>query len=492
MLNKINKCTIIYYFPKGINSFVFLFILLLINNSGYSQDKHSHQTDSSEDAQINFSKLDSLRPLVLDVVIEGNKTTQDEVILREMQLRKGMFFSSELYKEDKEKIYNLGLFNKVDITPILWPSNEVVLNVKVHEKWYIYPMPTAGLVDGELRKIWVGMNLRWSNFRGRNERVGLNFGVGSNSFVKANYNVPWIGDDMHIFTNISGGFSNDQNRSLLALGRINGQPFYYYRLNNFTYRNYNFNITTGKYFTKNFNIYTDIGFSIMSVSELGAGRTQSPDGTDKYMILGAGLNYDSRNSREYTTKGYFINVNYKHYGFLKETDNFGRFNVDVHSFTPINLKKDYAVTIATRLFSSIAEGSSIPYYNHMIMGYGADYVRGWYRFGFEGDNEFTLDNEIRIPIIQPDYLKNNNLPVIKKIKYLKDYTYRYGLYFKLFYDIGTIWNQYDDYRRIRVLNGTGLGFDALLPFGVTARAEYGLRLGEPTVGQVILGLGVKF
>ena len=211
MLNKINKCTIIYYFPKGINSFVFLFILLLINNSGYSQDKHSHQTDSSEDAQINFSKLDSLRPLVLDVVIEGNKTTQDEVILREMQLRKGMFFSSELYKEDKEKIYNLGLFNKVDITPILWPSNEVVLNVKVHGKWYIYPMPTAGLVDGELRKIWVGMNLRWSNFRGRNERVGLNFGVGSNSFVKANYNVPWIGDDMHFFTNISGGFSNDQN-----------------------------------------------------------------------------------------------------------------------------------------------------------------------------------------------------------------------------------------------------------------------------------------
>ena len=458
-----------------------------ILTSTFVQGKHSNQIDTSKDIKAYYARLDSIKPYISDVVIEGNKTTDDDVILREMQLVKGKSFSSEQYKADKEKIYNLGLFNKVDINPVLKNTNEVVMKVKVQEKWYIYPMPSAGLVDGELRKLWVGMNLNWQNFRGRNERVSLNFGVGSNSFVKASYTVPWIGEDMHLFTRISGGYSIDQNRSLIALGIVNGQSFNYYRLNNFTYQNYSLNITTGKYFTKNFNVYTDIGYSIMKVSADSTGRTQSPDGTDNYLILGLGFNYDSRNSREYTTKGILLSANYKHYGLLREVDNFGRYNINFNSFVPVSIKPDYDITIASKFFTSIADGSYIPTYNHMIMGYSGDYVRGWYRFSFEGDNEFTVNNEIRIPIIQPDYLKLNNLPVINKIKYLNNLSYRYGLYLKLFYDIGAIWNQFNDYRNIRVLNGTGIGFDALFPFGISGRAEYAFRLGTPIVGQVVFG-----
>jgi len=155
-------------------------------------------------------------------------------------------------------------------------------------------MPSAGLVDGDLRKLWVGASIRWQNFRGRNENLNLNFGIGYNPFIHASYSVPWIGKDMHLFSSISGGFSKDRNRSQLALGRANGNTSINYRdsnSNNFDYYNYNLKFTVGKFFSKHFSIYTETGYTLLQVTSYDAGRTISPDGTDRYLTMGEDYNF---------------------------------------------------------------------------------------------------------------------------------------------------------------------------------------------------------
>jgi outer membrane translocation and assembly module TamA len=81
---------------------------------------------------------------------------------------------------------------------------------------------------------------------------------------------------------------------------------------------------------------------------------------------------------------------------------------------------------------------------------------------------------------------------VKSLPYLHKLPYRYGLYFITFYDIGTVWNEDDEVRKIRFQNGAGIGLNAIMPFGMIGKIEWAARLSKPTVGQVIFGLGAKF
>src|SRR5205823_2418390 len=150
--------------------------------------------------------------------------TQDEIILREMKSIKGKTFTVNHFTEDKDNIYSLGLFVHVTLLPIPQEGKNVKLYVGVQEKWYIFPSPFISFTDGDIKKWTAGITARWQNFRGRNENVSLGFGVGYNPFIRASYSVPWIGTKAHLFANISGSYSRDANRSLLALGRNNGDP----------------------------------------------------------------------------------------------------------------------------------------------------------------------------------------------------------------------------------------------------------------------------
>ncbi len=478
-------------YPIRIVSFSFLCLYLFTVKNIYAQH-HYLQKDSLNISKDEAQHLDSIKPVISNVIISGNKITKDEVITREMVLVPGKQFTIAKCKLDQMSIYNLGLFTKVDLIPVLQEDKKVFLHVNVQEHWYIFPMPFVELTDGELRKLTAGLSIRWQNFRGMNENVSLNFGIGYNRFIRAGYSNPWIGEKAHIYTRLSGGIAKENNRSLLAVGRINGERTISYRDTNFDYVNNNIRFNAGKFFSSQLSAYIETGYTYLKVSDYSFNRTVSPDGTDKYMLTGIGFNFDSRNIREYTTEGYSINTDFQYYNYLNVKANFARFNFEQRSFIPLRFSPDYFITLALKLYASIAMGPVLPYYNHKILGYGEDFVRGWSRFGFEGENDLTLYNEIRIPLLQPSYLEGKQLPLVKKIKYLNKMSYKYGLYFVMFYDIGGIWNKEDNPRDTRFQSGTGIGLDAILPFGLVGKVDWAFRLATPTVGQVVFGVGAKF
>ena len=451
------------------------------------------QSDSLEKAlKENAAAIDSLNLRVNNIVVTGNRITDEDIILREMILKKGSKFTIEDYSRDLLSIYNLALFTKVDIYPIPQPDKEITLNVDVKERWYILPLPNAGVEEGEWKKFWASLNLRWDNFRGRNERVNVGFRAFYNPSVSASYFVPWIGEKLHLYTGVGGSWQRQRNQSLKAVGRENTFNTIDYDDKNFDNIQYKAELTVGRYFGKRLAFYTDYKYNYLKVSEYATGRTMSPTGVDKYLTLGAGITFDSRDISEYATKGDFLRASYSRYGFISDEIDFGRFTIENQSFIPLYLKKDYYFTLASKLFTSFAIGAVIPIYNHEYLGYSDDYIRGWKGLAFEGDDVFTLYNELRIPIISPRYIKGSHLPVMKDIPIIKNLDLRHGLYFTLIYDIGTVWYKYESINKKRFISGAGMGINVIAPFGYVLRFDWVFRLGTPTVGEVGLSLSSKF
>ncbi len=465
-------------------------LAFVLTNICFAQQDSDQKSESARDSLLNSIKkrdsivtlindkpqyVDSLDLIVKDIIITGNDVTKDEIILREMQLKKNKAFTSKKYEHDLRSIYNLRLFLKVDIIPIPVSDKEVVVNVDVQEKWYILPLPHGGLEEGEWKKLWVGLNLRWENFRGRNETVSLSFRVFYNPAIRFSYSVPWIGEKAHLYSSIGFGYEKTRNQSLEALGKPTGGETIRYNDSNFDYFRFNALWTIGKYITDGVSLFTDAGYDYLRVSQYAPGRTLSPAGKDKYITLGAGLHFDSRDIYDFATKGYYIKTSFTRYGFIDKSINFGRFNFESQSFIPFYLSKKYYITLASRLYTSQSIGAVVPLYNHEFLGYGENYVRGWKNFAYEGENVLTSYNEMRIPIFQPDYIKADKIAILRDLPIVKKLELKHGLYFTMFYDIGSVWNNNDNLRNVRFRSGAGIGLDFILAIRIYYKNRLGIQ-----------------
>src|SRR3990172_9633869 len=276
-------------FPVYLKILNLIYFLLILFPVSYAQ------TDSLEKSTgENAKKIDSLNLVVKKVIITGNEVTEDEIILREMSLKPGSKFTMEKYTDDLLNIYNLALFTRVDINPVPAGGKDLVLNVDVNERWFIIPLPTGGIEDGEWKKVYAGLNIRWDNFRGRNESIGLAFRLFYNPSVSFRYYVPWIGKKLHLFGSIGGSWSRTRNQSLVALGKESGNNTITFEDDNYDNINYKAELTVGKTFRRKYSVFTDLKYNYLKVTKNAPGRTLSPDGIDQYMIIGAGFIYDTR------------------------------------------------------------------------------------------------------------------------------------------------------------------------------------------------------
>lgn len=463
-------------------------MVLILTNLEIAAQQDTLEENFVEEAQ----KIDSLDLVVSDIIITGNNITDKDIITREMSLKKGSKFTLKKYSDDLLNIYNLALFTKVDLIPAPSGGKEIAINVDVKERWYILPLPSGGIEDGEWKKIWGGLNLRWDNFRGRNESLNFGFRVFYNPSVSLRYFVPWIGKKLHLFAGIGGAWQRNRNQSLNAVGKTSGSNTIKFGDINYDNIQYKAELTVGRFFGRHFSVYTDYKFHHLRVTEYAPGRTLSENGVDRYLVLGGGISYDTRDIYEYATKGVYLRTNYYRYGFIDKAINFGRFNFENQSFIPIPVKNQYYLTFASRIFTSLAVGAIIPVYNHEYLGYSEDYIRGWKGQAFEGDDQFSMYNELRIPLLTPRYIKGIQMPIVKDIPVIKNLDIRHGLYLTLIYDIGTVWYKHEKLSDKRFISGAGIGINIIAPFGYVLRADWVFRLGKPTVGQIGLALSAKF
>ena len=147
---------------------------------------------------------------VSEININGNKITQENIILREIVFAKNNSFSiSELeskIKESKYNLINLKLFNFVEIDYVLTDSKAKV-TINLTERWYIWPYPIFEISERNFNSWWeefktskyadfsrlnYGLFLNWNNFRGKNEMVQLKIRRGFKEHYLLSYQMPYL------------------------------------------------------------------------------------------------------------------------------------------------------------------------------------------------------------------------------------------------------------------------------------------------------------
>lgn len=457
---------------------LFLLLLLLI----VPQIVHSKIRDS-----IIISSTDSV--VVDSIVLVGLKHTEEEVVRRELETKEGRKLDLEVLQEDVKKLYNLALFNKIEVIPVPSDNNSFKLIFVFEETFYILPLPIGGFENGDLKKFWGGLNLTVKNFRGWNQTLNFSFALGYQPFVALNFFDPWIGKKSHFYGGINLRYNKFVNRvtsidtaKILEINRLDD-----YHLHNFVAE-----LKVGKFLNKYFNLWTLMGINYLQVSDYFPGRTVSSDGKDFYLLISGGLNYDNRDDIFFTLKGFYLNFSYTKYGLPSFLINFHKTKLDVRSFIPIKLGQKYSVSIGTRLLSTLSFGGGVPIYLNEVYGFG-EMIRGWKYYVLTGENLFGSFTEIRIPLIQPFFVNGKDHFIIKRLPVLKEFSYRYGLYLTTFFDIGTVWDKKENFINAKFHNGFGLGLNLLLPFNIITRVDYGMRINNHILTrQFIIDLSSSF
>lgn len=410
------------------------------------------QTDTTQSASIAAHPVQPVSYGIVDtIIVLGNEKTKESVILREMTLKPGMEATPELVEFDRSRIYSIGLFTRVDISVVPFDGRNVLI-VDVNERWYIIPLPLFGFRDGDPKKPYYGAGILHNNFRGLNQKLFGSIVFGYNPSLVFQFSDPWIDREHDLFFSGSLSYFRVRNRSAVAIVNTS----------NFDELHYDINASLGKRFSLYNTAGINLGFQIVEVTEHRPGRTVNPNGSDKFIYGTLSFTHDSRDLRDYSTKGTFASVYVTKYGFGEAMLSFTRIGADVRRFTPLPL--DF--TLATRGFGSVVSGGMIPTYARSYFGYG-ERVRGFFKDVLEGENIAGASAELRWPLLKPRVIHFSAIDIPQEFA-----VWRFGISLELFADAGTTWFRGEKLSLSRIASGYGGGIVFLLPYDIVMRTEY--------------------
>lgn len=402
---------------------------------------------------------------VRSVFVRGNETTEDDVILREMMLTRGSPLSDELLELDRERVYNLQLFNRVDInTHTIGDSAD--LYVTVDERWYFYPFPVLGIRHRDWNKIVFGLGVAHSNVAGLNQKLFAQVVGGYDRWVELSYANPRFLGTADYYFGLQLSYSH------LHPLALDGEE---YQQERWVGR-----MSLGKRFGYHQTLVGTIGVESWQVPVgFASRRTAASDGRDVFGTVTLQYVDDRRYLREYPMSGSYLQLEVSKDGFGESVMNIVRFRGDVRQYVPV--WRDWSV--ALRTYTHVTSGGVVPSYRHVFLGY-EERIRGEFTTKREGEAQFGGNVELRIPLIEPRYYEAMFIPV-QQFR-----TLRYGLYGALFAEAGKVWYRNQSPVDVALRAGYGVGLHAVLPYGVIARADIGMSLNG--TAQLILDAGASF
>jgi outer membrane protein assembly factor BamA len=385
--------------------------------------------------------------VIRSIRIEGNNVTQGNVILREMSLHTGDTLSQASLSRDRDRVYNLGLFNKVTVTH--HDSAAVSdLVVTVVERWYIFPIPILNVRTRAVNTLTYGLGVMHENFLGRNEKVSASFSTGYDQSASLTYQNPRLTGDDDIFLRTVLQYRNSHsldNNSDVVFQQIN-------RLASFS---------IGKRFGYFQTLIGSAGYQTWQLPDTSLGRTVSPDGMDRFIELGLHYTFDARNVREYPTDGWYLDATATQDGVGSEST-VKTFKIASDLRWYILMGQD--ITLACRSFGTVVTGGPVPMYHRLFLSSRLG-VRGYNQRDYSGEDVVGGSAEARLPIIAPRFITFNFLNIYQFN------TARFGIYAAFFTDVGKIWFRSNEFEEVPWLASAGAGLHFLLPYSLILRTE---------------------
>jgi outer membrane protein insertion porin family len=141
---------------------------------------------------IDYVIKETPRIYINQIVIRGNTRTMDEVLRREMRVREGDAYNTTKVKRSKQRIQNLGFFDKVEFdTRRIEGTNLVDLEIEVKEKKT--GELNFGIGYSTVDKATGNVGLKERNLFGTGQVLGLNLQKSSLRFSnEVNYTKPYF------------------------------------------------------------------------------------------------------------------------------------------------------------------------------------------------------------------------------------------------------------------------------------------------------------
>jgi outer membrane protein assembly factor BamA len=407
---------------------------------------------------------------VVDTIrINGNNSTKDFIILNELTFRVGDRISESDLHFNRERIYSLGLFNQVLIER-LYEDGKNVVSISVEESWYIFPLPFVNIKERDYKKLSYGIYLVYKNFRGRNETIFSGISFGYNPSYSLTYLNPNIFSDGSYSLRFSSSFTKKRNRSVTAESQVGNQ---------FDYKQFYSTLLFGNRLN-NFNrIFTNVSFNYIDVDNYIRDFTINNSGIDKYLIIGFGYEYDTRDLIQFPKEGNYFFIFANHNGIGSKFIDYQTFKVDIRHYQ--RLYDELSFKLRTSLRTTL--GSRLPLYDYSLIG-NEEKIRGNFNKSIEDRNYFIFSAEKYYPLLNETKIDLTFIPIIPK----QLLSYRVALYFQTFFDYGAVFKNLK--KMTSSLLGYGIGISLLILPHNTLRFEYGFN--NKKQGEFILDLGTSF
>jgi len=424
---------------------------------------------------------------VNNIFIVGNEKTRRRIILREMDLSIGVTYAWEdfiaLLAADRKKIYNLLLFNTVELTPLFTSEDQVELLLTVKERWYIIPSLIFTLADRNFSEWWInqnrdfsrvnyGVKLDHNNVGGRNEKFRMIGQLGFTQALDLQYTKPYIdrkqrhglGTRFTYFTNKTIGVRSGNNRQFFYTSEdedilrrvINASLTYTYRGSYYNFHN----VTLGY---QNNKIHEDV--LLQNPLYFPDSKTQI-----QYFVASYSYRHDKRDNIAYATEGQLLNLGLTQYGLLggddiRETE----ISVVANKYTRFGNKIHFVSGVSASTFLSKRQ----PYTLVRGIGYKPDFIRGYEINVIEGQQTIVHKNSLRYELLNLSFDISAFMPIEEFA------VFPFRAYLSANFDHGYVNDKNRIPENLRLTNkylyGYGLGLDLVSLYDLVFRFEYSIN-----------------
>jgi len=451
----------------------------------------------------NFSYIDTTLLLqniggkvcIKDLQVTGTKKTKVYIVYREIQFKKGdSILLSDLYKDLEQariQVYNTTLFNEVKFEVKALNTADVTVNVRVLERWYLYPVPQFKWVDrnfnewyktykASLSRVNYGIKFVHYNLSGRRDQLRIYFINGYTKNISFSYTAPYSNKKLTEGFTIGGGylqkrelpFKTTSNDSLLFYpsdSAVKAKADFVYKS---WYVNAGYTIRRG-FFTRHiFNV----AYTYLKIADSVIDKRYNPNYfkdsvTSKGLFdINYRLQYANVDNGSYPLKGKVAYVSLQKRG-LGFTGGVNMFMVEAGWNRYYDLgKKWYGIA---QFIGSIKLPFDQAYINQRGLGYGDNYLRGLEYYVIDGVATALLKSTIKKKLVAFDIPFRLFPKVFTKIPI--------SIFAKSYADLGYAYTKkkYDTYLNNRLLYSGGFGIDILTLYDINLKFEYSFnQLGK--------------
>jgi len=347
-----------------------------LGDDGYSlaEARPTHEVNEQQ-KQVNivFHINPGKRMYVRRILIQGNSTTKDEVLRRELPQMEGTWISTALVKEGKERILRRGYASNVEIDTPAVPGTpdqtDIVYKIEEARLGQI----GAGLGYSPTERLMFNFSISQENFFGTGKAVDFTF---DNSKASTNYALGYQ-DPYFTVDGIGMGFSAYYNETNLSrttnlsnytTDTLGGDIRWVFPVSKYEALRFSFG-----YDDTRLKIDPDTRFVAQEINDY----VNQYGKTFQEYVVGLGWNYDSLDQRIFPRRGTTQSAGVRAV-VPGARQQYYRLSYDISTYYPVTVSELWIVSFAGNLGYGNGYGktSRMPFYRNYTAG-GTRFVRGF-------------------------------------------------------------------------------------------------------------------